>query len=436
MPGRPRNSYVAPGLPGGTLGAPIVTATPLRTQALVVADLDDDHQRDAIIAGDGSPGALVVHWGQGDGTFVQPPLTLVAGNGTTGVATGWINGDAPGPGLVRSGGQHALRLVRRGVPRVRRARLVTAAGGSPSALALGDFNEDGLLDVVAALTATPLPAVPRALAYYAGLGNGGFDPPIYTMVGYLPRDIRVADLDGDGHLDVALANTEAATVSVLRGDGAGNFTDRINYGTEGGAAALALADLDLDGKPDITVAAQSPNGITLLLQRPAISAVPERPASPGIALLPAWPNPTRAGATIPFRLAAPTHARLNIYDVTGRLVARLADRAFDPGDHTLEWDGAHATGGRARPASTSTNWPRRGGAWHGGDVDADALRPGSPRAPQAPRHPNRNRLRLRVPPRGDESRQGPYSKLRTSRAFRFSSRTRRQPPGVGVMDCV
>ena len=47
------------------------------------------------------------------------------------------------------------------------------------------------------------------------------------------------------------------------------------------------------------------------------------------------------------RLAAPTHVRLNIYDVTGRLVARLADRAFDPGDHTLEWDGAHATGGRA-----------------------------------------------------------------------------------------
>ncbi len=201
--------------------------------------------------------------------------------------------------------------------------------------------------MVAALTATPLPAIPRALAFYAGLGNGGFDPPSYTTVGYLPRDIRVADLDGDGRLDVALANTEAATVSVLRGDGAGNFTDRIDYGSEGGAAALALADLDLDGMPDMSVAAQSPDGITLLLQRPAISAVPERPASPGLALLPAWPNPARAAVTIPFRLAAPTQVQLSIYDVAGRLVARLADRAFEPGAHTLEWNGTRATGGRA-----------------------------------------------------------------------------------------
>jgi hypothetical protein len=62
------------------------------------------------------------------------------------------------------------------------------------------------------------------------------------------------------------------------------------------------------------------------------------------------PNPCRGSAAIEFVLDRPGSARLDVYDVTGRLIARLADGARAAGSHSLRWDGRDAQGRRASSA--------------------------------------------------------------------------------------
>jgi hypothetical protein len=63
-------------------------------------------------------------------------------------------------------------------------------------------------------------------------------------------------------------------------------------------------------------------------------------------LFAARPNPTRAGARLRLDLAAPTRVRAGVYDLSGRLVRRIADRFLESGSHDLAWDGTDAGGGR------------------------------------------------------------------------------------------
>src|SRR5690606_26628923 len=81
------------------------------------------------------------------------------------------------------------------------------------------------------------------------VGNGAFD-------------LVIADLDGDGALDIATANRSSSTVSILNGDGVGGFGNPHSETVGGNPFRIAAADGDLDGDVDIVVAA-SP--ITILL---------------------------------------------------------------------------------------------------------------------------------------------------------------------------
>ena len=57
------------------------------------------------------------------------------------------------------------------------------------------------------------------------------------------------------------------------------------------------------------------------------------------------PNPLTSGSTLRFDLARMTRARLEVFDLSGRRVAVLADREFTPGNHNLTWDGRGESGG-------------------------------------------------------------------------------------------
>lgn len=117
----------------------------------------------------------------------------------------------------------------------------------------GDFNEDGLVDVVSAgansfgcgwfnvrLASDPGVLRPRTDNYFA---SGS------------PRRVKVLDLDGDGHLDVAISSTEDecgfGEFKAFRGDGAGNFLQ--SYRIVQSAVDFAAADWNGDGFPDVAM---------------------------------------------------------------------------------------------------------------------------------------------------------------------------------------
>jgi FG-GAP-like repeat/FG-GAP repeat len=104
-------------------------------------------------------------------------------------------------------------------------------GIEPRAVALGDFNGDGKLDLAVADhfgTTRPGGPVDGTLSVLPGNGDGTFGPAVsYPSVTH-PNDVAVGDLNGDGKLDIVVAN-EGGTVSVFLGKGDGTFLPPVSY---------------------------------------------------------------------------------------------------------------------------------------------------------------------------------------------------------------
>jgi hypothetical protein len=133
----------------------------------------------------------------------------------------------------------------------------TGGYGEPTYATTGDLNGDGHLDLVVANPSS------NSVSVLLGNGNGTFQPAgIYSSGGYYPNSVAIADVNGDGKPDMVVANYCQANncsgdgeVSVLLGNGDGTFQTAVSYDSGGyRASSVALGDLNGDGKPDMVVA--------------------------------------------------------------------------------------------------------------------------------------------------------------------------------------
>jgi hypothetical protein len=85
-------------------------------------------------------------------------------------------------------------------------------------------------------------------------GSGNFTLKGNVGVGSNPDGISFGDIDGDGDLDIAVANWSSNNVSILANDGSGNFTLKGNVGVGSNPYGISFGDIDGDGDLDIAVA--------------------------------------------------------------------------------------------------------------------------------------------------------------------------------------
>jgi hypothetical protein len=120
-------------------------------------------------------------------------------------------------------------------------------GTNPVAVAVGDFNNDHISDLLVANTGS------NSVSVLLGNGVGTFRPATTYAVGAGPLSVAVGDFKGDGKLDIVTANQN--NVSVLLGNGTGTFQTARNFVLPNGQNPLSLAvgDLNHDGKLDLVV---------------------------------------------------------------------------------------------------------------------------------------------------------------------------------------
>jgi len=265
-------------------GAVIHSAAKWTPVSLATGDINGDGNLDLVAACSGwydpstetyTNGSVLVVLGNGNGTF-QAPGSYSTGRTPYSVAVDDLNGDGwpdlavanLGDGPAFTNGSVSV-LLGNGDGTLRRAvNYVTGPG--PSSVAVGDFNGDGKLDIVVANYGSGPAFTNGSISVLLGNGHGAFRVAINTSIVPSPVSIAVADFNGDGSLDVAVSHDSYGTgapaaASVMLGNGDGTFQSAASFGVgvflRDSDRTLAVGDFNGDGKPNLAVA--SCNGVTV-----------------------------------------------------------------------------------------------------------------------------------------------------------------------------
>src|SRR4029077_7403127 len=84
--------------------------------------------------------------------------------------------------------------------------------------------------------------------------------------GLNPPGVSIGDFNGDGHLDLVVANQGSNTVSILLGNGDGTFQQKTDYHSDTGPSAVVTGDFNGDGRADFATANYYGNSASILLQ--------------------------------------------------------------------------------------------------------------------------------------------------------------------------
>jgi FG-GAP-like repeat/FG-GAP repeat len=137
-------------------------------------------------------------------------------------------------------------------------------GTAPRAVAVGDFNGDGLMDLVVANSGDPANGDDGNVSILLGNGDGTFQPAQSVVAGKNPFSVAVDDFNGDGRLDVVVANNGNSAVSVLLGNGNGTFQTHVDFATGFGPVSVSVGDFNGDQISDLAVAAHPANVVSVL----------------------------------------------------------------------------------------------------------------------------------------------------------------------------
>jgi hypothetical protein len=301
----------------GTFRGHVDYATGAGARGIVIGDFNGDGKLDLAIANQTS-NTVSILFGNGDGTF-RGYVDYPAGTGPFSLATGDFNGDGSldlavvnqsanqvsillgdgGGGFVFLGsydtGQLPFGIVTGDFNGDGRLDLAVAnytdgtvsillgngdgtfgthtdyaTGTLPEMLATADLNGDGKLDLAVGTNQ----ATGSRISILLGNGDGTFQLHNDIPAGSKPRSVIPADFNGDGKIDLAVANYGSSSVSLLLGNGDGTFSSRIDYPTGTSPQSITAGDFDGNGRLDLAVANYGSNTASVLLQVPAVTLSP------------------------------------------------------------------------------------------------------------------------------------------------------------------
>ncbi|MGC1382766.1 MAG: FG-GAP-like repeat-containing protein [Candidatus Acidiferrales bacterium] len=228
-----------------------------------------DTNLDMAIANQNS-NSISILLGNGDGTFsIGTPLTT--GNGPVCVIASDIESIGSPDLIVANKADNTIEVFHDNGDGTFTAKTPFASGAAPTSIVADDFNGDGKIDLAVTNSGD------NTLEIFLGNGDGTFKNGVTYATGVTPLFVAPGDFNGDGIIDVAVADSGAPTnanevgnsVSIFLGNGDGTFgtvaVPRQDFPAGTNPTSIAVADYNVDGRPDLAVTAQGDNSVALLL---------------------------------------------------------------------------------------------------------------------------------------------------------------------------
>ena len=133
-----------------------------------------------------------------------------------------------------------------------------ATGNNPGGFAVADFNGDGRLDLAVANTSD------NTVSIILAKPDGTYDSKVDYAVGNTPLQLVAGDFNSDGKMDLVVVNSVGNTVSVLLGVGDGTMQGQVTYPTGVMPAAITAADFNGDKKTDLAITNQTDGTVSIL----------------------------------------------------------------------------------------------------------------------------------------------------------------------------
>jgi hypothetical protein len=245
---------VMPGTGDGTFRPPVKLADVDSPFAAAVADVDGDGSLDIVIANEGRDD-VTIYLGDGRGAFAESGRVAVGANPFW-VAAVDFNGDGI-PDLATANAGHSdpppaaagdvTVLLGLGGGRFALPQHY-AEGGSDASLAVGDYDQDGVLDLAV------VDRVMNTLTILLGNGDGSFRSVSSTPTGSLPQAVLAVDLNHDDILDLAVADTHSGDAAIFAGAGDGTFVPAGRFATGRFPIFFAAGDFTGHHRNDLAVA--------------------------------------------------------------------------------------------------------------------------------------------------------------------------------------
>jgi hypothetical protein len=297
----------------GTFRAPYAVPVPPAARSVVAGDFNGDGKTDlAVCDGFGTNGVL-------DSTY-PAGMTILLGNGdgTFTTAGQYVSPATPGGGTV-----------------------------NPEIITAGDLRNNGITDVIVS-------DYDHNINVFLGNGDGTFQPAVGYDTGEYGRAVAIADVNGDGKLDLVVNNVgivtanppEAGSVAVLLGNGDGTFQAPIQYTPFNYPGGLAVGDFNGDGLPDVAVTrVQDGHSVNVMLNQGETLTVAGYP----LAVTAGDPNTFTVILRAPEGNIDPTYRGTVHFTSTDPQAILPRDYTFTAADA-----GAHTFGAVFRTAGTQT----------------------------------------------------------------------------------